>query len=159
MSILFADADDFHPSSNKSKMSSGIPLTDEDREPWLDILKDMISRWDSEGTDAILACSALKKSYRNHLLSGLNQLTAHHSQNDVLRTGIFVFLKGSLECIHRRMSQRKDHFMPQALLQSQFKDLEEPDPEKENVITVNVSSSTDEIVKCIELKLQSFVKF
>jgi gluconokinase len=110
---LYLDADDFHPASNKEKMAVGIPLTDEDRWPWLDILKGELSKEEVSGKPFFLACSALKQKYRDYLSEGLQGLR-------------FVYLKGSFELIRDRMALREGHFMPVKLLESQFAALEEP---------------------------------
>jgi gluconokinase len=106
------DADDFHPPANVEKMKRGIPLTDEDREPWLKALHDKIVEWIAEGRNVVLACSALKQSYRDQLRVG----------PDVK----FVYLKGSYELFSQRVLARKGHFAKQDLLASQFATLEEP---------------------------------
>lgn len=128
----FFDADDFHPPENKDKMSRGIPLNDDDRKGWLDALRAEISETLSDGTDAVLACSALKKSYREKLsVSGEVK---------------FVYLKGSFEQISDRISRREDHFMNPGLLQSQFDTLEEPDSDD---WTFDVAGSPEEIAEKI----------
>src|SRR5580692_2504628 len=108
----FVDADDFHPPANVEKMKHGIPLTDADREPWLKALHDKIVEWIAEGRNVVLACSALKQSYRDELRAG----------SDVK----FVYLKGSYELFSQRVLARKGHFAKQDLLASQFATLEEP---------------------------------
>ena len=108
----FVDADDFHPPANVEKMKRGIPLTDEDREPWLKALHDKIVEWIAEGRNVVPACSALKQSYRDQLRVG----------PDVK----FVYLKGSYELFSQRVLARKGHFAKQDLLASQFATLEEP---------------------------------
>lgn len=130
LDLPFYDADDFHPASNVDKMSSGTPLTDEDRKPWLESLARHIREWNGEG-GAVLACSALKNSYRD-LLRG-------NRDEDVT----FIYLKGSKSLIAGRMAQRDDHFMPEGLLDSQFEALEEP----EHAITVSIDRSPEVIVE------------
>ncbi|MEM6821091.1 MAG: gluconokinase [Verrucomicrobiota bacterium] len=111
----YLDADAFHPESNKKKMASGIPLDDEDREGWLILLNDMIREHRDQNPEPLfLACSALKKSYRDILKKGVKELR-------------FLFLNGSFELIRERMEARSDHFMPVELLESQFEALEEPE--------------------------------
>ena len=110
---LFLDADDFHPAANKAKMAAGIPLTDDDRCPWLDVLNRELKAQAANGRTVFLACSALRQVYRDRLSSGMPQLR-------------FVYLKGSKELIFQRMTSRENHFMPPALLDSQFAVLEEP---------------------------------
>lgn len=135
MDIPFYDADDFHPQENIRKMSSGTALTDHDRRPWLNRLTEEIQKW-SEIQGAVLACSALKKSYRD-LLEG--------NKPETIR---WIYLKGSKEVILRRMENRR-HYMPPALLDSQFETLEEPS----DAITVSVSDPPDVIVEQILMKL------
>ena len=124
----FADADDFHPADNIQKMTDGIPLTDEDREPWLRAMRSAIDGWIKSGENAVLACSALKQRYRDQL-------------NHIPETR-FVYLKGTLDLIYHRLSLRQHHFMKPEMLASQFADLEEP----ADAIMVDVSGSPDQIV-------------
>ena len=107
------DADDFHSAENKAKMKAGIPLTDDDRWPWLDLLNEKLRTAASREEQLFLACSALKQKYRDRLVGGLPQAR-------------FIYLKGSVELIRDRLTQRKNHFMPASLIESQFADLEEP---------------------------------
>lgn len=109
----FYDGDDFHPSANIEKMASGIPLTDADRADWLAALAQLIRNLDEQGRSSIMACSALKQTYRETL-----QESAPNVQ--------FVYLKGSYDLILSRLQARQGHYMPPGLLQSQFEDLEEP---------------------------------
>lgn len=141
LGLPFYDGDDFHPEANVQKMSSGQPLNDRDRRPWLMALARKVSEWNRSG-GAILACSALKKSYRELLMSNNNPAQV-----------IFIYLKGSPELIAGRLSDRSDHFMPEDLLASQFEALEEP--KGENAITVSVDQTPDEIVDEILGKLNS----
>lgn len=131
---VFEDADDFHPPSNKVKMTAHIPLADEDRWPWLQILRERIVLHQSKTPCYVLACSALKQSYRDLLRGG-----------DSRETLEFVYLQGTQELISQRMAQRKGHFMPTTLLDSQFATLEEP----QDAIVVDVSLTPDEIVSAI----------
>jgi carbohydrate kinase (thermoresistant glucokinase family) len=112
----FYDGDDFHPSSNIEKMSNGIPLTDEDREPWLQSLRNLIEKHIVQDRQAVVACSALKQVYREKLSAGLTEVK-------------FVYLFGEFKTIWRRLKDRKDHFMKKDMLQSQFEMLEEPEYE------------------------------
>ena len=108
----FFDGDDFHPKANLEKMASGSPLNDEDREGWLlDLNTLAISH---KATGAVIACSALKAKYRSIL------------QQKIERKSTFIFLQGSFDQVYERLQQRKGHFMPKDLLQSQFDTLEEP---------------------------------
>ena len=126
----FYDADDFHPPENISKMENGIPLADADRVPWLAALHDLIESCLTRNRPGVLACSALKESYRQNLLEG---------NEDVQ----LIYLKGSYEQIWSRMAARKDHYMKPEMLKSQFEALEEP----ADALTVDVSLSVDEIVQ------------
>lgn len=112
----FEDADDWHPGANVEKMRSGHPLTDEDRRPWLGALNRGIREWIASGRNAVLACSALKATYRQILRAGVQDACAVR----------FVFLKASYEQIDRRLRERRGHYMPESLLRSQFGALEEP---------------------------------
>ena len=103
----FVDADDLHPASNREKMSQGIPLTDTDRGPWLELVGSTLGSSDS----IVVACSALKKSYRKKILEKCPEV-------------LFVHLHGNRELLHRRMNARSDHFMPPSLLDSQLSTLE-----------------------------------
>ena len=108
----FYDADDLHPPANVAKMSAGIPLTDDDRWPWLDRIVDELARAGANGGSAVLACSALRQVYRDRLARA----------GDVR----FVYLKGDLEMIAARLAVRSHKYMPASLLPSQFATLEEP---------------------------------
>lgn len=131
----FADADDFHPPSNVEKIRQGIALNDADREPWLRRLHVQIERWIADGQSAVLACSALKLSYRQELEAG----------PDVR----FVYLKGSAELIAQRLRARRGHFANEAILASQFVDLEEP----ADAVAVDIASTPEQIVAEIRAKL------
>lgn len=124
----FADADDFHPPANVEKMSHGIPLTDEDRMPWLKALHDKIVQWDGEARNAVLTCSALKQGYRDELRAGVKVR--------------FVYLKGSYDLFSQRVLARKGHFAKQDLLASQFATLEEP----KDAIIADAAHTPDKIV-------------
>ena len=131
----YRDADSFHPAANVEKMSHGIPLTDEDRLPWLRAIAAWIDDHLRRGQNAIVTCSALKRSYRELLIGG--------------RTNVYlVHLVGSKELLEARMAARKHHFMPVGLLDSQFATLEEPGPD-EHVLTVPVTHRPDEVVDLI----------
>ncbi|MDR3488117.1 MAG: gluconokinase [Bradyrhizobium sp.] len=137
----YEDGDKFHPASNVAKMSAGHPLTDEDRWPWLRAIADEIDRVCGAGEHAVIACSALKRTYRDVLV---------HGRSDVR----VVFLQGTQELIAKRMAARKNHFMPPGLLDSQFKTLEPPDP-RENPVTVSIDAPVDAIVDDIIRGLRS----
>ena len=120
----FLDADDFHPPANKTKMASGIPLSDEDRWGWLDTLNEELRKRSNDTAPTFLACSALRRIYREHLAAGLPCLR-------------YLYLKGSKELIRSRMESRSDHFMPTTLLESQFTALEEPTDAEAAIIPIN----------------------
>jgi gluconokinase len=126
------DGDKFHPASNVAKMSAGQPLTDEDRWPWLQAIADEIDRSCKTGERVVVACSALKRAYRNILV---------HGRNDVR----FVFLDGTEALIAGRLAARKGHFMPPGLLTSQFKTLEPPAAD-ERPLTVSIDATVGAIV-------------
>jgi len=131
----FQDADDYHPSSNIEKMRQGIPLTDSDRQPWLESLQKSINEWLKTETQTILACSALKSSYRELLQSSVEVK--------------FVYLKGSFEIIQQRLNQRSGHYMNPNLLKSQFEALEEP----VGVIQIDIEQPPKVIVQQIRQEL------
>ena len=133
----FHDADGFHPPENIEKMTNGIPLTDSDRIPWLAALHDLISTSLKENRLAVLACSALKESYRQKLLEG----------NEGVQ---IVYLKGSYDLLWSRLSLRKDHYMKPQMLRSQFEALEEP----ANALTVDVSMPVKDIVNEVLKQLE-----
>jgi gluconokinase len=135
LSWNFFDGDDFHPAANIEKMSRGVALTDADRIPWLNSIREAMLRWQAEGRNAVLACSALKRSYRE--LLGINA--------DVK----FVYLKGTYELLRERLRSRKGHYAGEQLLASQLADLEEP----EDAITVDVAGSPEQIVAEIRKRL------
>jgi carbohydrate kinase (thermoresistant glucokinase family) len=128
----FYDGDDFHPRENVERMRAGLPLTDEDRKTWLENLHGHIQRWLIEGRHAILACSALKQSYRDAL--GVDQ--------DVVKT---VYLKGSHELLRKRIEDRKHPYMNKDLLKSQLETMEEP----EDGSTVDISQTPEAAVQAI----------
>jgi len=128
----FRDADSFHPAANIEKMSRGEPLTDDDRWPWLQAIAAWIAEHRAAGTTCVVTCSALKRAYRD---------TVTEKQSADVR---LVYLKGDFELIEARLKARKGHFMPPALLQSQFGALEEPGKD-EHAITVSIDATPEEI--------------
>ena len=132
----YYDADDFHSPANVEKMKHGVPLDDADRKPWLETLRDLIRKCLEQSENCILACSALKESYRDYLLL-----------SDEVR---LVYLKGSYDLIQQRLTDRSDHYMNPKLLRSQFEILEEP----QGHVGVNVSLPPAEIVKTIREQLE-----
>lgn len=131
LDIPFYDADDFHPQQNIDKMKSGQPLNDSDRKPWLEALANNMVSWQLEG-GAVLACSALKETYRELLASKMER-------KDIQ----VVYLKGSFQLILDRMQKRKGHFFSANLLQTQFDTLEEP----QQVTTVDIAKTEEEIIQ------------
>lgn len=130
----FYDGDDFHPPENIAKMSRGVPLNDDDRLPWLNRLNELLADHWRHGQSAVLACSALKRRYRDLLRSGIEQMQ-------------FVHLQGSFDLIWKRMQRRSDHYMKAGMLQSQFDALETP--AKDEALIVDVSQSVDAAVRTI----------
>jgi gluconokinase len=128
----FSDADDFHSPANVEKMKRGVPLTDEDREPWLRALRAAIGRWKRDEPGHVLACSALKGHYREIL--GRNDPEVK-----------FVYLRGEFDVIARRLKSRKSHFFNPALLRTQFEALEEP----KDALVVDASKKPQEIVDAV----------
>ena len=128
----YEDGDKFHPASNVAKMKAGHPLTDEDRWPWLRAIAAEIDRVCQAGEHAVIACSALKRAYRDILV---------HGRNDVR----IVYLDGTQQLIADRLAKRKGHFMPPGLLDSQFRTLEPPGSD-ENPVTVSIDASVEAIV-------------
>lgn len=136
----FRDADEFHPAENIAKMASGRPLDDADRQPWLAAIAAWIDVARASGPGAVVSCSALKRSYREILIG---------QRTDVA----LVHLKGSFSLIADRLSRRRGHFMPPALLRSQFETLEEPGPE-EAALTVSMRMPPKRVVEKIVSGLQ-----
>ena len=133
----YADADDFHSTANKDKMHRGLPLTDEDRLPWLAAIHDYLVRAESQHRNLVLACSALKRSYRELLFRGV-----------AVR---LVYLKGTYELIDERLRMRKGHFADDKILAAQFADLEEPT----DAVVVDIHPDPERIVDeiCCRLNL------
>jgi len=125
----FADADTFHPAANVAKMHQGIPLTDADREPWLRAVAAWMDELIAAGQSGVVTCSALKRAYRDRLLSGRPMAT-------------MVFLQVSREVLERRLMARHDHFFPEKLLDSQLDTLEPPAPD-ERVQTIHVEGDAE----------------
>jgi carbohydrate kinase (thermoresistant glucokinase family) len=140
LDVHFLEGDDLHPPANVEKMRGGTPLTDEDRWPWLRAIAKRIDEWRAAGEGGVVTCSALKRAYREVIVGERPEVT-------------LVYLKGSRELIQRRLAQRHEHFMPAALLDSQFKTLEEPGPD-EHPIVVDVALTPVEIVAAIVRELE-----
>lgn len=136
---VFADADDFHSAENKRKMHEGIPLSDADRTPWLRRMNRQIVAWERAETDAILACSALRKIYRDALVENVSETAVR-----------FVLLTAPEAVIRERMEARQGHYMPASLLPSQLATLEPP----ARTLTVSAVPPVAHVVAEIEKKLQ-----
>lgn len=132
----FADADDYHATTNVEKMRNGIPLTDADRAPWLDTLRSLIAGWIAGGNSAVLAFSALKQAYREKLY-----------MNDQVR---MVYLKASQDLLSQRLLERHGHYMKKEMLQSQLATLEPPD----DAVIVDASGTPEKIVSEIRKNLR-----
>jgi gluconokinase len=137
LKLPFYDADDFHPIVNVEKMANGQPLNDTDRQPWLEILAENLTNWKLE-KGAVLACSALKESYRQTLSSKA-------------KTVNWIYLDGDFDLILNRMNQRKGHFMKAEMLQSQFDALEVPN----YGLHIDISKPLETIIKTIIEKFRS----
>jgi gluconokinase len=140
LSWQFEDGDWFHPAANVEKMHKGIPLTDDDRRSWLAAIADWIDQTRRSGGHSVIACSALKRRYRDVLIGDRREVR-------------LVYLKGGQALIARRIATRHEHFMPQSLLHSQFEALEEPGPD-ENPVTVSIAPQPRAIVDQILSALQ-----
>jgi gluconokinase len=136
----FRDADSFHPKANIEKMASGHPLTDDDRWPWLHAIADWIGEHRAAGTLCVVTCSALKRAYRDIITN---------TQSKDVR---LVYLKGDYGVIDARLKARTGHFMPPALLESQFAALEEPAAD-EHAITVSIDATPEEIAERVLKRL------
>ncbi|MCI1902220.1 MAG: gluconokinase [Bifidobacteriaceae bacterium] len=132
LGYFMAEGDDFHPKANIEKMSNGIPLTDEDRWPWLRVINSWMVARDALDENTVVSSSALKRSYRDVLSENV----------DVF----FLHLAGSQELIQSRLSARKGHFMPPALLPSQFADLEPLAPD-ENGVAISIEGDMEDMVE------------
>jgi gluconokinase len=135
----FQDGDDFHPTANVEKMRRGVALNDEDRQPWLERLHADIVKHEAEGRSLVLACSALKKDYRNVLDT--------EPAGAVVK---FVYLKGDARLIAERLRSRHGHFADDKILAGQFADLQEP----ENAVVVDIGGTPEEIVHEIRKRLE-----
>ncbi len=136
-----AEGDDYHPESNIAKMSAGIPLTDEDRWPWLDLIVAWTAEQAAAGKSTIVTCSALRRVYRDRLRAAPGRT-------------IFVHLAGTEELLAERMTARTDHFMPPTLLPSQLATLEQLDPDEEGVvldIAADVPTLADQAIDQLDL--------
>lgn len=132
----FLDADNFHPPANIEKMTRGIPLTDTDRIPWLEAIHAELTKLKGRGANVVLACSALKQSYRDRLANGLDMRVA--------------YLRGTYEEMRRHIHERRGHFAGEGILAGQFADLEEP----QNALELNVAKTPNELVNDITAGLR-----
>ncbi|WP_431321465.1 gluconokinase [Rhizobium sp. YTU87027] len=132
LGIKFVEGDQLHPASNVEKMSKGIPLTDDDRMPWLDLIGQTMKASLDRGQGVTVSCSALKRTYRERLRNAVNGNL------------FFVYLSGSKELLTKRMGERKGHFMPPSLLESQLATLEVPTDEP-GVVTVDIDDTVEGI--------------
>ena len=133
----FYEGDDFHSRANIDKMRRGMPLTDDDRWPWLQALRDVLDACLAQGTSAVMTCSALKQTYRDYLIRDWHEVK-------------LVYLKGSYALLFQRLAQRQGHFMPRELLTSQFTTLEEP----QQGLSVDASDAPEALVTVIRKALQ-----
>jgi gluconokinase len=138
MGAAFADADDYHPAANKAKMAAGHPLNDEDRQPWLETLNQLMRGWNESGKGGVLACSALKESYRTTLASGMAKGSVR-----------FVLLDGAKELIEERLARRRHEYMNPKLLESQLATLEPPADALTVVNDKSPEAVVDEIVETL----------
>lgn len=145
MQAKFIDGDDLHPRHNIRKMASGQALNDDDRQPWLERISDVIFSLEQKNESGVLVCSALKKRYRDQLRRGNNNVR-------------FLWLKGDYACVLDRMRQRQGHFMPEALLQSQFAALELPAEDEVDIIAVDIAPPVATLVAQSLSLLQNHVK-
>jgi gluconokinase len=132
----FADADDYHSATNIEKMRNGIPLTDADRAPWLGALRTLVSNWIATGKNAVLACSALKRTYRNRLRVGPEIC--------------FVYLRAAPKVLRQRLRARHGHYMTEAMLESQLATIEEP----QDALIIDADRAPEVIVAEILRKLK-----
>ncbi len=141
LDLPYVDGDDLHPQANVEKMHAGSPLTDEDRWPWLDRVADVLTATTEAKGGVVLACSALRRTYRDRLRAGTG---------DAVR---FAFLDVSFDVIEARLAKRVNHFMPRQLLESQFRTLERPGSDETDVLTIPSDRSADEIVQDVAVRL------
>ena len=138
LGMKLIDGDDLHPRANIIKMGQGHPLNDDDREPWLERIRDAAFSLEHKSEIGIIICSALKKKYRDLIREG----------NESVK---FLFLQGSFDLVLDRMKQRKGHYMKTDMLKSQFETLEVPGQDEPDVIHVDISGSFEQVVeRCVE---------
>jgi gluconokinase len=137
---VFLDADDLHPAANKAKMAAGTPLTDHDREPWLRTCAAAVAAARSSGRPVVLACSALRRRYRDLLTAGAGDVR-------------FLHLRGNPELLTARLSARHGHFMPPALLASQMETLEELEPDEAGIVA-DIRATPADVVRAVLARLE-----
>jgi gluconokinase len=145
--VPFLDGDGYHPEANVEKMRAGIPLTDEDRWPWLERLALALREAADKKGAAVGACSALRRIYRDFLIEKAGEPI------------LFVYLDGSREVIGERIAKRKHEYMPASLLDSQFATLEVPDPTMENVLVLPVTDSVEKLTQSVTKSLDHLKSF
>ncbi|MEY9844763.1 gluconokinase [Streptacidiphilus sp. MAP5-3] len=138
LGLPFKDADDFHSPENRARMTSGRPLTDEDRRPWLAAIARWIDEQLESGESAVLACSALKRSHRDFLRQGRPEVR-------------LMYLEGSQELVAARLAARQGHFFPARLLESQFGELEEPTPDEHPCVVPLADSPEQTVARALQL--------
>ena len=138
--VEFVEGDEYHPAANVARMAAGVALTDDDRVEWLRSISERIRRARADGQGLVVACSALKRRYRDFLRreSGVRDLR-------------FVFLRGDRSLIANRLTSRRGHFMPASLLESQFEALEEPAPD-EDAWVCDVTQTPEDIVASLVVR-------
>jgi gluconokinase len=140
MGWQYQEGDDLHPAANVAKMRGGTPLTDADRLPWLETIAAQIDRWREQGLSGVVTCSALKRAYRDIIIGGRPRVR-------------LAYLRGSYALIQSRLAARHEHYMPAALLDSQFATLEEPTAD-EHPIVVDVGGNPADIAADIVRRLE-----
>ncbi|MFM2486272.1 gluconokinase [Celerinatantimonas yamalensis] len=134
----FIDGDDLHPKANILKMSAGAALNDVDRAPWLERIRDAVFSIGHKQEQGVIVCSALKRRYRDIIRDGNEHI-------------LFLHLYGNIELVAKRMQERKNHFMPRSLLQSQFDALEMPSSDERDVVTIDIDGDFEQVIsRCIE---------
>jgi len=145
LNAAFLDGDFLHPRANIEKMASGHPLNDTDRQPWLQAINDAAFAMQRTNAVSLIVCSALKKSYRDILRQGNQNLS-------------FVYLKGDFDTIETRLRARKGHFFKPQMLVTQFETLEEPIGEEQDVLVVDIAQSLDEVIAATLKTIDGVIK-
>ncbi|KAB8312407.1 gluconokinase [Erwinia endophytica] len=145
LKAAFLDGDFLHPRANIEKMSAGHPLNDDDRKPWLQAINDAAFAMQRTNEVSLIVCSALKKSYRDILRQGNENLS-------------FVYLKGDFDTIESRLRARKGHFFKPQMLVTQFETLEEPGSDEHDVLVVDINQALDEVVAAVIAAIEGAIK-